>query len=255
VKVLRVHSTSDLEKARKRFCKEVTTWKMLRHPNVLPLLGVIENRLTMVSEWMRNGDINEFVKAHPDVNRLELLAGVTKGLMFIHDQGIVHGNLKGSNILVNNDGHACLADFGQITLFTDQSIFLSSYTGGGASGWMSPELLNPDESDPSRGRSTRESNCYALGMVIYEVLSGQTPFAQYSAFTTLRKVLGGGRPDRPEGVQGRWFTDDVWKMLEHCWQRQPNTRPGLDAVLRCLQDAAQRWVPPPDTEANEERED
>lgn len=88
---------------------------MLCHPNVLPLLGVIENQPTMVSEWMGNGDIKEYVKAHPNVNRLELvrfssnslspfaptftqsmqLAGVTRGLMYIHDQGIVHGNLKG----------------------------------------------------------------------------------------------------------------------------------------------------------------
>lgn len=105
---------------------------------------------------------------------------------------------------------------------------------------MSPELLNPDESDPSGGRSTRESNCYALGMVIYEVLSGQTPFAQYSTVVTLQKVLGGERPDRPQGAQGRWFTDGVWRVLVQCWQRQPNARPGLDAVLRCLQNAAQR---------------
>ena len=50
-------------------------WKFLRHPNVLPLVGVTmsETRFTMISGWMENGDINEFVKAHPDVDRLELV--------------------------------------------------------------------------------------------------------------------------------------------------------------------------------------
>ena len=52
-------------------------WKTLRHPNVLPLLGVTvtENphRFVMVSEWMENGNVNEFVKAHPDVNQPELV--------------------------------------------------------------------------------------------------------------------------------------------------------------------------------------
>ena len=58
-----------------RFCKEVVTWKSLRHPNVLPLVGVTmsEGQLAMVSDWMVNGNINDFVKAHPDANRLELV--------------------------------------------------------------------------------------------------------------------------------------------------------------------------------------
>ena len=55
-------------------------WKFLRHPNVLPLVGVTmpETRSTMISGWMQNGDINEFVKAHPDVNWLELVGSPLK---------------------------------------------------------------------------------------------------------------------------------------------------------------------------------
>jgi len=92
------------------------TWKTLRHPNVLPLIGVTmsENQFAMISDWMANGNINDFVKAHPDANRLELvsssprillpsltvgpgikLEGVASGLIYIHSQGMVHGDLKG----------------------------------------------------------------------------------------------------------------------------------------------------------------
>ena len=51
------------------------TWKTLRHPNVLPLIGVTmsENHFAMVSDWMVNGNINDFVKVHPNVNRIELV--------------------------------------------------------------------------------------------------------------------------------------------------------------------------------------
>ena len=57
------------------FCKEVVTWKSLHHPNVLPLLGVTmgERLFAMVSEWMVNGNINEFVEAHRNANRFELV--------------------------------------------------------------------------------------------------------------------------------------------------------------------------------------
>ena len=57
------------------FCREAVTWKALRHPNVLPLLGAMMtgNRFMMVSEWMAGGSINEYVKAHADTDRLKLV--------------------------------------------------------------------------------------------------------------------------------------------------------------------------------------
>jgi serine/threonine protein kinase len=100
--------------ALQRFCREAVTWKHLRHPNILPLLGVTvgEHQLAMVSEWMENGNINEFIQKDEHVNRTELvrchltpqepyrctvwqLVGVANGLMYMHDLRIVHGDLKG----------------------------------------------------------------------------------------------------------------------------------------------------------------
>ena len=61
-----------------RFCKEVIAWKALDHPNVVPLLGIPKDRsqlkFAMVSEWMINGNINQFVKAHRDVDRFKLVS-------------------------------------------------------------------------------------------------------------------------------------------------------------------------------------
>jgi hypothetical protein len=65
------------------------TWKALRHPNVLPLIGVMmsETQFATISDWMVNGNINDFVKAHPDVNRLELVCLALKvSLPFIDNQ-------------------------------------------------------------------------------------------------------------------------------------------------------------------------
>jgi hypothetical protein len=69
-----------------RFCKEVVGWKSLRHPNVLPLLGVAvdETRFAMVSEWMVNGHINGFVKANVDADRLELVCFSFRVLAFAY---------------------------------------------------------------------------------------------------------------------------------------------------------------------------
>jgi serine/threonine protein kinase len=60
-------------------------WRFLQHPNVLPLIGVMmsQNRFAMVSEWMENGDINDFIEEHPDVNRLKLVGPPLEILDFL----------------------------------------------------------------------------------------------------------------------------------------------------------------------------
>lgn len=112
---------------------------------------------------------------------------------------------------------------------------------------MSPELLDPDQFGSKIGRPTEESDCYALGMTIFEVLSGQVPFQDYSYFAVMRKVLEGERPGRPEGGEGVWFTDDLWEMLGLCWSHQPGDRPTIEDVLECLEQGFTTWQPlPPD---------
>jgi serine/threonine protein kinase len=96
---------------------------------------------------------------------------------------------------------------------------------------MSPELLSPQQFDFRGSRPTRHLDCYALGMVVYEVLSGRLPFYQYADWVVFGHVVEGKRPWRPQGVEGSWFTDDVWGVLEHCWMRQPDSRPSIKGVL------------------------
>jgi len=110
---------------------------------------------------------------------------------------------------------------------------------------MSPELLDPDRFGVGDGRPTKRSDCYALGMVILEVLSGKPPFPNYNGMTVMRKIVEGERPERPEGEEGVWFTADLWEMLEQCWSLEPERRPTIDDVLRCLRQGSVAWQPLP----------
>ena len=100
---------------------------------------------------------------------------------------------------------------------------------------MSPELFDQDQTNPEGTRPTKQSDCYALGMVIYEVLSGQAPFAQFHPGMVVLKVLQGERPVRPNGLEGTRFTDGLWRTLNLCWDAQPQRRPSVGAVLECLE--------------------
>ena len=154
-------------------------------------------------------------------------------------------NSDEANILINHECHARIADFGLAAILNQTgSTSLLSRAEGGTFQWMSPELFNPGKFGMEDDRPTKESDCYALGMVIYEVLSGQVPFPGLKGTAVVCKVIEGERPGRPRGRQAAWFSDDLWEMLELCWKPQPCDRPDLDAILKSLERITQPSRPP-----------
>ena len=134
--------------------------------------------------------------------------------------------------MVDQTGHARLADFGLLTIVSDPAIRLrsSSFMHGGTVRWMAPELIDPQGFGFEKSCPTKSSDCYALGMVIYETLSGKVPFHMYSDLTVCIKVLKGEHPPR-----GMWFTESLWETLELCWASQLGNRPSIEDVLQCLE--------------------
>jgi serine/threonine protein kinase len=104
---------------------------------------------------------------------------------------------------------------------------------------MSPELIAPERFELKRSRPTESSDCYALGMVIYEVISGRLPFHEDTDLMVFVKVLEGKRPPR-----GARFARGLWGMLERCWVPQPKDRPAVGDVLRCLETLSNSSGPP-----------
>jgi len=102
----------------RRIRREVATWRAAKHPNIVPFLGLScdfdrPNMLCMVSPWFRNGNIVDFLKTRPGVDKLALVKDVATGLSYLHGRSIIHGGIKGSNILINDSGEASLLDFGR----------------------------------------------------------------------------------------------------------------------------------------------
>ena len=172
----------------------------------------------------------------------------------MHGQGIVHGALKGvrlwmpchcpvdslpscqANILIDHSRQARLADFSLSATAPDQQTTINSWIESGSIPWMSPELLRPDKFGSNESRPTEQSDCYALGMVVYEVIGGQTPFGlEIAPGEVIQMVLEDKRPERPRTEEGKLLTDDIWGVLERCWKHRPTDRASLEDVLKGLE--------------------
>ena len=141
-------------------------------------------------------------------------------------------SLGKANILIDEAGHARLADFGLLTIISDPTNLLSSGSSaqGGTVRWMSPELIAPEEFGFEKSRPTKPSDCYALGMVIYETISGNIPFHEHTDLAVFVRVMGGKHP-----TGGVRFPKSLWEMMELCWAFHPKERPSVEEVLRCLE--------------------
>ena len=155
--------------------------------------------------------------------------------------------------MIDNDDNARLADFGLLTIISDSThpVTTTSSEGCGTLRWMSPELLDPERFGSKSGRPTKESDCYALGMVMLEVLTGQVPFLRCSNMAVMRKIIEGEHPGRPKGPEAVWFTDGLWRMLKQCWLHKAKLRPAVEDVLEFLEQGLESWEPlPPSTDSD-----
>ncbi|KAJ7586407.1 kinase-like domain-containing protein [Mycena floridula] len=227
----------DLKRLLKDFSREIIIWSQLSHPNVLPLYGIyyLNDRETfracIVSPWMENGNLLQFLNEAPYecVNRSCLILDIACGLQYLHQQSIIHGDLKALNVLVTPSFRACIMDFGLSTVAASQMITSSSSSNNaGTLAWQAPETMSHVD------RNTQKSDMYSFACVCYEVFTGKPPFCEKENFrdvAIMLKVLNKERPMRPASSK---LNDTVWNYMEDCWKHDPNERPTAEEGVRRL---------------------
>ncbi|KAI0938532.1 hypothetical protein AcW1_001757 [Taiwanofungus camphoratus] len=259
LKAFRIHEKGDLRTVYKSFCREAVLWKRLRHPNITPFYG-IDTRifsLCMVCQWMPNGCITAFLIDNPHEFRLALLVDTARGLEYLHSRGVVHGDLKGANILINADRRACLTDFGLTAVTYDPdtvNAMSTTSTVNGSTRWMAPEILYPEQAGLEKARSSLESDIYSLAMVVWEVFAGSVPFSEHARdATVIFKICSGARPERPLHATDLGLSDYVWRLVEICWSQEWQSRPPVSVVLQCLDRACDAFVDGHDVDETNDR--
>ncbi|EJU01860.1 kinase-like protein [Dacryopinax primogenitus] len=225
----------------KLLIREISIWSTLDHPNVLPFLGLSIQpgwRIPcLVSPWLTHGNVMKYLELHDDADRAELIDGVADGLKYLHEKGVVHGDVKGANILVASDGHPVLADFG-LSVMEEQNSQgqTTTQTFAGSMRWMAPERLAPDQFGMgARTSRTFASDIYSFGMTIYEIYSGNLPFHELGNMEASIAVVNGRRPVHPGDVAiQRGLTPNLWIFITRCWEQKPDARPELSELAQDL---------------------
>ncbi|KAF8678169.1 protein kinase [Rhizoctonia solani] len=241
IKCLRFYTqaqTTGRHKLEKKSLKEIRVWSFLNHENVLPLLGlcVVNNELGMVSEFMPNGTIQEYIRNNPGVDRYQLAIYVCAGLAYLHEhpKHVVHGDLKALNVVVDANGVPKLTDFGlaQMIRAEDSTERSSSSCVGGTSRWMAPELIGSESPSASCGKPNSASDVHALGMTIYEIFTGALPFSSLKREPqVILAIMNREIPERIPSI----FTDELWDLLCQCWKYDAKERPTARQVLHVLE--------------------
>ncbi|KIY67253.1 kinase-like protein [Cylindrobasidium torrendii FP15055 ss-10] len=233
VKVLRCFGTSATERDRvwKSCKKEAIVWRQLHHDNILPLLGVNSTfspgTFCLVSPWLGNGNIMRFIETYPAYPRINAIHDILAGLKYLHGlvPAVVHADIRGSNILVKDNGHCCLSDFG-LTILSETVATLHS-TVRGSLRWLPPEAVLDTPGPQDSYRPPRD--IYSFACTVVEIYSGKRPFDLKTDAQVVMAIHNDERPARPSVETG--MSDALWSLIDSCFDPDPSARPSASRLL------------------------
>jgi tetratricopeptide (TPR) repeat protein len=224
--------------ARKRFEREVAALSRLEHPN---LVGILEASAEsgvpyMVLEWVPGDSVQAHLNRHgtfEPARALELTLTLARALCYVHEQGLLHRDLKPDNVLVAHDGEPRLADFG---LVKDTESALSQLTQTGAL-QGTPGFWAPEQAAGEIGRQGPATDIYGLGATLYAMLTGVPP-AQGASLNEILTATLEQAPAKPSSLNPA-VSRQLDAICLRCLRKEPDDRYASAAELVADLEAAQ----------------
>jgi serine/threonine protein kinase len=213
---------ADLPKSELRMIMlEIDVLKNLDHANIVKYHGSVKtpDTLNIILEYCENGSLNSITKnfgRFPENLVAVYMAQVLQGLVYLHEQGVMHRDIKGANILTTKQGLVKLADFGVAS--TTAGLNESSVVG--TPYWMAPEVIE-------LAGATTKSDIWSVGCTVIELLDGRPPYHQLQAMPALFRIVNDDHPPLPQGASPL-----VIDFLMQCFQKDPNLRVTARKLLK-----------------------
>ncbi|KAI6046957.1 kinase-like domain-containing protein [Pisolithus marmoratus] len=215
---------------------EITIWSQLQHCNITTLLGIatkFDPTVSMVTEWMEGGNARDYV-SDVVVDPRPLFLDIAHGLNYLHDLGIVHGDLKGRNVLISGSGRALVTDFG-CSYRPNLSPGLSvDPPRGGSVRWLAPENLDTYA-------ISQEADIWAYGITVLELFSREDPFPEANKDVPIMRRISKGPPSRPSDELTCFrLSDRWWSVCLECWNPEPSARPMIKDIVAKIEELSER---------------
>ncbi|RLN67073.1 hypothetical protein BBP00_00001863 [Phytophthora kernoviae] len=222
--VVKQVTTDQLDRAnRLQFRHEANLWFGLNHVNLVKLYGAChEGRPFFVCEKASEGTIGSFLKGKGRWEIWDSIRDAARGLKHLHEHSIVHGDLKGNNILVCDDGLVKLADFGLSSIANRAGVVTDGIEGAlGAFRWKAPECI-------LGARPTFASDIFSFGMCIIEIATGDFPWGKDMSDPVVKFNVAEKKmiPPRPKS-----FNDTEWELVTRMCKFDPQHRINAGAVV------------------------
>jgi tRNA A-37 threonylcarbamoyl transferase component Bud32 len=206
----------------KTFQREVSVLATASHPCLLGFVGATDTPpFCIVTEWMAGGTLYQEIHKGNRLNptkRSIAMFDIARGMQFLHSHHIVHRDLKSLNVLFDGNGYAHIADFGFARTVGDSQALTDNV---GTPYWMAPEIL------AGAGNYSSKVDVYAFAVVLWEILTGQMPYAGLEPAQIVSQVLmHDTRPRIPDSA-----TPQLRDLIVDCWAREPESRPTFDEIV------------------------
>jgi serine/threonine-protein kinase len=225
VKILR-ESLGTAPEFLERFRREARAAARLNHPNVIAVYDVGQDGLSnyIVMEYVEGNDLRDLIReagALPPERVVDLGCQIAAALEYAHRSGLVHRDIKSQNVLVTPDGKVKVADFGIAVVLGEGSITQAGMVVGSVH-YMAPEQ--------AEGRpTTTASDVYSLGVVLYEMATGQLPFTAETPLAIARLQLE-APPPPPQQINPR-LPVPIAEVILACLAKEPEMRPASAALV------------------------
>lgn len=246
VAIKRIRPEAEMQPDRReRFRREARLAARLSHSALVPVFDILEHegREAIVMEYVPGETLRQRLRRGPLSVRetLELARELAGGLDAAHRQGIVHRDLKTENVLIDLTGRPKITDFGIAKgLLDDGASLTAEYAVVGTCRAMSPEQARGEEVD-------HKTDLFAFGVLLYEMLTGSSPFAAENGLATIQRVIHHHPPPVARLVEG--VPPDLSHLIERLLEKNPLSRPQSAGQVRRELD---RMVLAPDDTADDE---
>src|SRR5947208_1710621 len=205
----------------RRFRLEAEAAAHLEHPGIVPIheVGERDGSCYFSMKFVEGGQLDEVARREPMPIRraVELIAKVARTVHYAHDHGILHRDIKPGNILLDEKGEPHLTDFGLARLVETESSITQTLDVIGTPSYMAPE-----QAVGNNAAVSSVTDVYGLGAVLYQLLTGQPPFAGGTTYETIKLLLD-TEPRQPRVVNPK-IDRDLSTICLKCLEKDPKRR-------------------------------